>query len=88
MFQFNVYRETIGSEAKFLNETENQFQKQEFAMYLNIQPSIKVQHTYLAASYCLTVNKVSSIVLLHKVFKLDVKKFKAPTKDNIMLMKN
>ena len=35
---------------------------------------------YLAASYCLTVSNVSSIVLLHRVFKLDVKKFNAPTK--------
>lgn len=34
--------------------------------------------SHLAASYCLIVSSVSSMVLLHNVFIVDVKKLRAP----------
>jgi len=48
---------------------------------------LEIEFIYLAVSYCLIVSKVSSIVLLHKVFTEETKKFKAPRSVSPFLVK-
>lgn len=47
----------------------------------------RIRIAYLAVSYCRTVSSVSSIVLLHKVFTEETKKFKAPRSVSPFLVK-